>query len=93
MKKRERIICYDVRESKRLRRVANTLLDYGTRLQNSVFYCCLNETDFNALQTQLALIIHPEDKIDVFCFCRKCRKNIDYLGKAEQQDLENYLMI
>lgn len=39
------LVCYDVRDSKRLRRVHKTMKAYGEPWQYSVFYCCLKPID------------------------------------------------
>ena len=40
---RRYLVCYDIANPKRLRRVAKLLESYGTRLQYSVFECPLDE--------------------------------------------------
>ena len=52
------LVCYDVTTTtpegrRRLRRVARVCLDYGQRVQQSVFECTLNETDLTRLRSQL----------------------------------------
>ncbi|MGE0434417.1 MAG: CRISPR-associated endonuclease Cas2 [Planctomycetota bacterium] len=42
------LLTYDVRDDKRLRKVAKTLEGYGTRLQYSVFHCHLSRTDLES---------------------------------------------
>jgi CRISPR-associated protein Cas2 len=41
--RRRYLVCYDIANAKRLRRVAKLLKSYGTRLQYSVFECPLDD--------------------------------------------------
>ena len=54
------LVSYDISHPKRLRRVANTLQSYGTRLQYSVFECPLDGLRLEKLKSKLRDIIHHE---------------------------------
>jgi CRISPR-associated protein Cas2 len=51
------LVCYDISDPKRLRRVARSCEDYGYRKQLSVFLCRLSATDFVRLRSRLYDII------------------------------------
>ena len=55
-----RLIAYDISDPKRLRLVAETCEDYGTRVQYSLFECWLEEPAFLALWEKLGTLIDPE---------------------------------
>lgn len=58
------VVCYDICEPKRLRRVFKTMRGWGDHLQYSVFECQLTRTDLARLRTTLASIInHKEDQV------------------------------
>jgi CRISPR-associated protein Cas2 len=58
------IVCYDISEDKRLRRVFKTCRNYGEHLQYSVFECDLSEAEMVNLQRELGEIInHVEDQV------------------------------
>lgn len=58
------LVCYDITEPKRLRRVFNTCKDYGNHLQYSVFECDLNPTERTRLEQALADVVkHDEDQV------------------------------
>ena len=58
------LVCYDVSNDKRLRKVFRVLRDYGDHLQYSIFECQLNASDLIRLRTELAGIIHHlEDQV------------------------------
>lgn len=47
------LVCYDIRDAKRLRRVFRILKGYGEHWQFSIFFCMLKEIDRVRLQTDL----------------------------------------
>jgi CRISPR-associated protein Cas2 len=47
------LVCYDIRDPKRLRRVHKVLKGYGEAWQFSVFFCVLKEIDRVRLQSDL----------------------------------------
>lgn len=47
------LVCYDIRDPKRLRRVHRVLKGYGEAWQLSVFFCVLKEIDRVRLQSDL----------------------------------------
>jgi CRISPR-associated protein Cas2 len=52
------LVCYDICDDKRLRRVFKTMRGYGDHLQYSVFECQLTATDLVRLRAELSEIIH-----------------------------------
>ena len=52
------LVCYDIAEAKRLRRVFKLCKNYGDHLQFSVFECDLNPAEKAAMESELAAIIH-----------------------------------
>jgi CRISPR-associated protein Cas2 len=51
------LVCYDIADDKRLRRVFKTCKNYGDHLQFSVFECDLSTTEKVRLETALKGII------------------------------------
>ena len=54
------LVCYDICEDKRLRKVFQILRGYGDHLQYSVFECQLTPTDLVRLRAELSAIIHHD---------------------------------
>jgi CRISPR-associated protein Cas2 len=52
------LVCYDICDDKRLRRVFKTMRGYGDHLQYSVFECQLTASDLVRLRDDLSQIIH-----------------------------------
>ena len=66
------VICFDVRDNKRLYRVARELGNFGARVQKSVFECHLNEKQLEELQQRLAKWIDGEqDQVRYYFLCPK----------------------
>lgn len=62
------VICYDICEDKRLRKVFRVMRGYGDHLQYSVFECQLRDIDLIRLRADLAKIIHHhEDQVLFVC--------------------------
>jgi len=60
------LICYDIRDSKRLRRVHRTIRDFGMPVQFSVFEAELKPSELAKLQQCLLALIDSEQ--DRVCF-------------------------
>lgn len=55
------LVCYDICDDKRLRKVFEVMRGYGDHLQYSVFECQLTPTDLVRLRAELAGIIHHQE--------------------------------
>jgi len=54
------LVCYDIADDKRLRRVFKIMRGYGDHLQLSVFECQLTRMDLARLEAELSEVIHHE---------------------------------
>jgi CRISPR-associated protein Cas2 len=58
------LVCYDICDDKRLRKVFQLMRGFGDHLQYSVFECQLTATDLVRLRAELSAIIHHiEDQV------------------------------
>lgn len=58
------LVCYDIANDKRLRRVFKTCRNFGDHLQYSVFECNLNPSEKIEMEQELSEIIHhSEDQV------------------------------
>ena len=74
------LVCYDIRDPKRLRRIHKTMCGWGMPLQYSVFHCDLTDQGKQGLIEELSAIIdHREDGVRVYAL--KAGTTITYLGK------------
>lgn len=78
------VVCYDVREPRRLRAVAKHMKGYGERVQYSVFRCRLSEREVERLRWELAQKMKTEDRVLIVRLCPHCGANLaERYGKEE----------
>ena len=70
------LVCYDVRESGRLRRTARHMEGYGERVQYSVFRCWLTPRQMEQLRWELTEILATEDDVLMIPICGPCAGGI-----------------
>lgn len=93
------LITYDVSVvseggQKRLRRIAKTCLDYGMRVQNSVFECEVAPAQFVALKDKLMEIFDPqEDSLRFYFLGKKGRQRVEHVGAKPVVDPLNDSLI
>jgi CRISPR-associated protein Cas2 len=78
------LVSYDVRDSKRLRRVAKKLEAYGTRMQFSVFRCRLDEKALEKLHWELNQLMTDEDDLLVIPLCECCAAKVPNHSTGDQ---------
>jgi CRISPR-associated protein Cas2 len=77
------LVAYDVRNPKRLRRVAKVCEGYGIRVEYSVFECDLAPEMFQRLWNDLSREIDWEqDAILAYRICGSCVKQISSMGQV-----------
>jgi len=93
------VVSYDVSTkdeggTRRLRRVAKACEDFGQRVQNSVFECIVDPTQWTRLRHNLLDLIEPESDSLRFYFLRaNYRKRIEHHGAKQVPDLEGPLLL
>ena len=93
------LITYDVNITsphgeKRLRNVARVCLNYGKRVQNSVFECILTEAQFVVLRDQLKGIIDSDqDSIRFYMLGKNWKRKVETLGKDTGIDFTGGLIM
>jgi CRISPR-associated protein Cas2 len=87
-------ICFDIRDPSRLRRVADTLENYGVRVQRSLFECYLESNELADLKQQLAgLIDELEDHVRFYRLCPKDRVKMIIDGSGRKTVDHDYFLI
>lgn len=93
------LITYDVNitsphGAKRLRNVARACLDYGKRVQNSVFECILTEAQYVMLKNKIGSIIDPEqDSVRFYILGKNWKRKVETIGKDVGIDFTGELII
>jgi CRISPR-associated protein Cas2 len=78
------LITYDVRDAKRLRKVAKKLEGYGERLQYSVFRCRMDRLALEKLCWELAEIMAASDDLLVMPMCSRCAERVPLHSTGDQ---------
>lgn len=93
------LITYDVntedRSGKtRLRKIAKQCVNYGQRVQNSVFECVLDDAQCRQLQHTLCTIMDPsKDRLRFYYLGNKYQTKIEHFGAKETYEAEGVLII
>ena len=67
------LVCYDIRDDKRLRKVAKHLEGCGTRVQYSIFRCFLSASQMQKLRWELTeQFVKKEDNVIFIPLCSRC---------------------
>lgn len=92
------LIAYDVSTEtaagrRRLRRVARACLDYGQRVQNSVFECEVDPSQWVALKARLVAEIDPaSDSLRFYRLGADGKRRVEHVGAKPVQDLGGPLL-
>lgn len=88
------IVAYDIKDAKRLKKLSRLCLDYGVRIQYSIFEFDLNaDLTKDFLQKISEIIDSAVDKVMVVPVCENCRKSIKLLGQAKTFELPVLFLI
>jgi len=93
------LITYDVSVTtdggtRRLRRIAKTCLDYGMRVQNSVFECEVDPAQFTFLKTELLNIYNEhEDSLRFYLLGKRGRQKVEHFGTKKVSDVVTDVLI
>lgn len=78
----------------RLRKVAKVCLDYGQRVQNSVFEIDVDYGTFLKLKDKLIKLINPEqDSLRIYYLGNNWKNRIEHIGAKETYDPEGALIV
>jgi CRISPR-associated protein Cas2 len=93
------LITYDVNTEtaegrRRLRQVAKLCVDYGQRVQNSVFECMLDPAQLKLLQNKLLKTIDEEhDSLRFYNLGNNYSSRIEQFGCKQSYDPQGVLMV
>lgn len=93
------LVSYDVstihkQGRRRLRRVAKACLDYGQRVQNSVFECDVDPAIWAALKGRLEAEIDPrEDSLRFYFLGSNWKHRVEHVGVKSVRDFGSPLIV
>ncbi|GEB09830.1 MULTISPECIES: CRISPR-associated endonuclease Cas2 [Streptococcus] len=86
------LVTYDVNTEsvegrKRLRKVSKLCVDYGQRVQNSVFECSVTPAEFVEIKNELVSIIDQEyDSIRFYLLGKNWQNRVETIGRDNSYD-------
>mgnify|MGYP000866525124 CR=1 FL=1 len=93
------LVSYDVAITspggkRRLRRVAKTCLNFGERVQFSVFECVVEPAQWVALRNQLESIIDMDhDSLRYYYLGSNWKRKVEHVGAKPTLDLDDPLIV
>ena len=92
------LITYDVctedaAGKKRLRKVAKQCVNYGQRVQNSVFECVVDAAKCRQVKAILEEIIDKDkDSLRFYCLGNNYKSKVEHIGAKESYDVDGPLI-
>jgi len=93
------LITYDVNTEsmsgrKRLRQVAKICVNYGQRVQNSVFECVMDMAKLSQVRNTLLKVINPkEDSLRIYHLGNNYKEKVEHFGIRPSYDPEDVMMV
>ena len=93
------VITYDVNTEdpagqRRLRKVARHCVNYGQRVQNSVFECVSDAAEMVRIKNKLVELIDPEkDSLRFYYLGNKYQTKIEHVGAKPTYEAEGFLAL
>ncbi|MCI0519010.1 MAG: CRISPR-associated endonuclease Cas2 [Chloroflexi bacterium] len=78
------LIVYDISSDKRRNRLHETLLNYGTPVQYSVFECLLDDKQIGRMKKAVRRVIRPRvDQVRFYYLCAACAPRTEVTSGKE----------
>ena len=93
------LVSYDVSTKtadgvRRLRKIAEICLDYGLRVQNSVFECNVDPAQWESLKDELLSIYDvKEDSLRFYFLGSNWKRRVEHFGKSDVGDIEEPIIV
>lgn len=81
------IVAYDIADHRRLAKIARLMLDYGHRVQKSIFEVSVTPSIFHQMKARVEEIIeYEEDGVKYFPLCERCAGTVEIIGQGHFVD-------
>jgi len=88
------VVVYDIKDDRTRTRVCNTLKNYGSRIQLSVFECHLGRKEYEKMKEEVKRLLDlEEDLVRFYRLCKDCFSRGELLGEGSfTEELDIYLI-
>ena len=84
----------DAAGRKRLRQIARQCVNYGQRVQNSVFECSLDAAQYRILQAKLCEIMDPKrDSLRFYNLGNRYHTKVEHFGSKPSYEADGLLIL
>jgi CRISPR-associated protein Cas2 len=88
------LVAYDISDDTRRQRLSKILLDYGQRVQESVFWIDAEDDLADRIRDRVAKAISPaDDVIWILPLCGNCTRRVVTLGNTRVPELPEYYIL
>ena len=88
------VVSYDIIDDRSRYKVSKALLNYGRRVQKSVFECIVDEKNFLVMKEDLEKNIDfSKDSVRYYFLCKKCISAIEIAGCGTVTEDEKTIII
>jgi len=88
------VVSYDIVDDKKRLQLAKLMLNYGRRVQKSVFECRIDEKKFLEMKGKIERIIDfEEDSVRYYFLCQRCIANIQVSGWGTVTEDEDLIIV
>ena len=88
------VVCYDISADPTRNQMSVRLLDYGVRIQESVFECLLDDDGYRKMLGSLDRVpIAKTDRVRVYRLCQRCVETVRIFGPGELTRDPDYYVV
>ena len=87
------VVCYDIPDNRRRTKVSNTLEDFGSRVQKSVFECDITPKHFQELRRRLDKVLKDDDGLRYYILCAECVPRIEVFSGPPVTQTQLYFAV
>ena len=88
------VVSYDITNNKRRTKIAKIMLDFGARVQYSVFECNLTDKQIETMRKKIIHVISAEeDTVRFYALCAACKTRVEVHGTGKITEDEAFIII
>lgn len=80
------LVCYDVRDPERWRKLCKIVKGYGQRIQYSIFRCRMTERTMQKLYWEAMQVLDSSDDFLIIPICNQCAGRIPKVNERKNWD-------